>query len=320
MDSNYFRYLNQKCPVCGKEFGENEDIVVCPLCGTPHHRDCYKKNGECGNAFKHNEGFRWEPEINTAAEPSAEENNQNFGGQPPFGQSPFGNAQQPPFGNAQQPFGQPPFTGFSPLSLFPPELDEGVSTEDAASFIQVNPIKYLDRFFHQKGGKRTWNWAAFLFTPLWFFYRKMPKLGSVFFAITFLVSAVCTYAPPALKLMNETAAVYETYVDSSEDEAAAFEKFSQSLAAVIKDNRAGIVFAAAQPVILIAVYIFAGAFANKWYYEHTVKTVRKIKSEIIEPDRQKLTLFRKGGTSLGLAVLAIMASQCGSMILSLILI
>ena len=58
---NYFRYSYEKCPVCEKEFANDDDIVVCPLCGTPHHRDCYKKNGECSNYDKHSEGFHWTP-------------------------------------------------------------------------------------------------------------------------------------------------------------------------------------------------------------------------------------------------------------------
>ena len=31
-------YLGSKCIMCGQEFKENDDIVVCPDCGTPYHR------------------------------------------------------------------------------------------------------------------------------------------------------------------------------------------------------------------------------------------------------------------------------------------
>ena len=48
-------YINLPCPVCGKAFGENDDIVVCPYCGTPHHRECYKQNGGCANEAWHSE-------------------------------------------------------------------------------------------------------------------------------------------------------------------------------------------------------------------------------------------------------------------------
>ncbi len=28
-----------KCPVCGKAFTDEDDIVVCPKCGAPYHRE-----------------------------------------------------------------------------------------------------------------------------------------------------------------------------------------------------------------------------------------------------------------------------------------
>lgn len=56
-----FNYKNQTCPVCGETFKENDDIVVCPDCGTPYHRRCWAKNGGCVNADKHGTGFEWKP-------------------------------------------------------------------------------------------------------------------------------------------------------------------------------------------------------------------------------------------------------------------
>ena len=41
------------CPVCNKNFTENDDVVVCPECGTPHHRECYKITGKCFNEGLH---------------------------------------------------------------------------------------------------------------------------------------------------------------------------------------------------------------------------------------------------------------------------
>ena len=47
------KYTNYKCPVCNNQFTEDDDVVVCPECGTPHHRECYIQNGNCANADKH---------------------------------------------------------------------------------------------------------------------------------------------------------------------------------------------------------------------------------------------------------------------------
>ena len=30
------RYTGETCPVCNQVFQEDDDIVVCPDCGTPH--------------------------------------------------------------------------------------------------------------------------------------------------------------------------------------------------------------------------------------------------------------------------------------------
>ena len=50
------RYENEKCVVCGELFKEGDKIVVCPDCGTPHHRECYENNGECACEKLHNDG------------------------------------------------------------------------------------------------------------------------------------------------------------------------------------------------------------------------------------------------------------------------
>ena len=62
-------YLNSECPYCGKKFTENDDIVVCPDCGTPHHRGCYKEHGVCANNELHG-GFEWK----SSSEPRTPEN------------------------------------------------------------------------------------------------------------------------------------------------------------------------------------------------------------------------------------------------------
>ncbi len=53
------RYTNEKCDGCGKIFTDDEDIVVCPECATPQHRECYKNHGGCVNSHKHGEDFTW---------------------------------------------------------------------------------------------------------------------------------------------------------------------------------------------------------------------------------------------------------------------
>ncbi|HOU09958.1 MAG TPA: RING finger protein, partial [Clostridiales bacterium] len=42
-------------------FNVNDDIVVCPECATPQHRECWQKNNRCVNAEHHAPGFVWTP-------------------------------------------------------------------------------------------------------------------------------------------------------------------------------------------------------------------------------------------------------------------
>lgn len=48
------------CPYCSTELLENDDIVVCPECGTPYHRDCYLAADRCIHEAEHG-SFEWKP-------------------------------------------------------------------------------------------------------------------------------------------------------------------------------------------------------------------------------------------------------------------
>lgn len=51
-------YDNKPCACCGEKFKADDDIVVCPECGTPMHRACW--SGHCPNEQRHAEGFDWD--------------------------------------------------------------------------------------------------------------------------------------------------------------------------------------------------------------------------------------------------------------------
>lgn len=53
------KYTGVKCSACGEEFTDTDDVVVCPECASPHHRKCYRINGECVNTVRHGTGFNW---------------------------------------------------------------------------------------------------------------------------------------------------------------------------------------------------------------------------------------------------------------------
>jgi len=53
------KYTGVKCSACEKIFDESADAVVCPVCGAPHHRECWIKTGRCAYNNLHAEGYAW---------------------------------------------------------------------------------------------------------------------------------------------------------------------------------------------------------------------------------------------------------------------
>lgn len=60
-------YTGSRCPACNKKFTDEDDIVVCPICGAPHHRECYNERGECVFEEEHFTGKTWIPSPSTAS-------------------------------------------------------------------------------------------------------------------------------------------------------------------------------------------------------------------------------------------------------------
>lgn len=56
-------YKGNICDGCGRVFDENDDVVVCPECATPQHRECYNKNNCCVNEHLHAENFEWKGAV-----------------------------------------------------------------------------------------------------------------------------------------------------------------------------------------------------------------------------------------------------------------
>lgn len=305
MNNTDFRYTGEACPVCNENFKSEDDIVVCPLCGTPHHRDCYKQNGECAHSEKHNEGYRW------AHAPTAPSSENNENPVPPF--NPYTtqgethnsrDAASTVFWGAQQ----------NPFDAYPKELEEGIATEEVAEFVQMNAFKYLQNFFYQKSGKKTFNWAAFFFAPYWFFYRKMTKIGIIFMAVMLGISVLLSIPSATTEFMNdmyEWSAKYSdtSEIDTEEEQAAYIESYMADMEKLFTENALGAAIVVADSVISLVLHLIAGFMANKWYYNHTASTIRKIKAEATEPEIRKLRYYKDGGMSMGAAFLAILANN-----------
>lgn len=54
-------FTQYACPVCGQKFHASDDVVVCPQCGAPHHRTCWKEEGRCHFQSAHGTPSQWKP-------------------------------------------------------------------------------------------------------------------------------------------------------------------------------------------------------------------------------------------------------------------
>ncbi len=55
------QYKGKVCESCKKAFEEDEQIVYCPQCGAPLHKNCWDENGGCPYSERHSSGFKWAP-------------------------------------------------------------------------------------------------------------------------------------------------------------------------------------------------------------------------------------------------------------------
>lgn len=234
-------YENEKCPVCGRLFGENDDIVTCPVCGTPHHRECYNRLEHCANADRHGSGFEYKksprpvsPQEYAAKNgtpvgaffvPSsdAENNGESKGTENADGANQSGvkrcircgseiaaDAQFCDRCGARQPMpNRPQYTETVNFDIAPqiPYADsndtlDGNKISDIAFVVRSNTKRFIPKFI--KGKKLSWNWSAFIFGPYYMFFRKMYKQGSVFLALQLAVSLIAQglYSEPYSKLMS----------------------------------------------------------------------------------------------------------------------
>jgi len=181
-----FLYENNKCPVCGKEFAEGDDVVSCPECGTPHHRECYKSLGKCVNKDKHGTDFVYNRNNNEESADAAEiQTFEQFIAD--NGKAYEDESSESSLSEAVENKAEEAKTEVQQKQSSENDID-GVSTYDAATVVGVNSERFVKRF--SKNGKLGWNWGAFFFGPYYFMYRKMYTESLIFLVLPFAASAI----------------------------------------------------------------------------------------------------------------------------------
>ncbi len=272
-------FENKICDGCKKAFEKDDDVVVCPECGTPQHRSCFEENGGCVNSSKHAEGFSWQKEEQP--EVGEEKNGEEIGfdrngdglGELQNKKGIFGNM-DPGVGDNFDMDSEVPdldqliesrVQALAP-GITPEQRREQLCGEELGrtiSFVGSNASSYIKKFRKREHeGKHTFNWAAFFFSPVWFFYRKLYKVGAVY--VSLFVSLTLLMQNPA------------------EDFMAAYKSLAQMSAEMITEADIMSLSKLALPVFgfMVAEFVIrlvAGFTADKMYWKHCRKSLEKVK-------------------------------------------
>lgn len=297
------RYEGIKCPVCnGYLFEDADDIVVCPLCGAPHHRACYHSIGHCGLEVLHGtdqqydkvQKARQEKEEHAKAEAVCPHCGKPIAQDtlccPHCGKMP---------GEAEQPQPETPFRHYAaqidPLGGVHPatDLGNGVTAKEAASFIKMNTTRYIPKFASHS--KTSWNWLAFLLPHGFFFFRKMYKQG--FLASAIYIAATVLSMPWQAEWLNmiSTLPVNATQRDL----------FAKIASGDMRFTSAAILLLAVSLLLNLALRILCGLFADRWYKSHVLRTVKQLSS--LEPEEREEKYIKKGMPNLYILLLVTLA-------------
>lgn len=172
------KYLGEICLICSQAFEENSDVVVCPDCGTPHHRHCWQENNACVNEDKHKDGFAYYVQIEESVDVRNTTTKEDFNTE---------NQQNTNFEEFKSNYG----IEFGDENIASLDEIDGIKVRDFMQFIGFSSIYYLPVFYSfSKGKKKTsFNVMAGFFFPLHQLYRRMNVFG-IFLTIIRLFTSV----------------------------------------------------------------------------------------------------------------------------------
>lgn len=329
-------YNNQPCAGCGKHFHEGNDIVVCPVCATPQHRECWQTEGHCVNESLHSPDFVWKPRESVQLDDTAESNKkchicgaENLSdalhcgncGALLSGESEENSAKEkecrfcgeinPASNRLCSKCGAPLLfeNNFFQDNIYMRGVDApedealgSTTVGNAAYFIQNSAKRYIPKFRRiASGGKISFNWAAFLFAPWWFFFRKLYKAGAIILVLMTSITLM-TYnyqsqvAEVSQTMAGRFAEIQEQYKDVTDEKL--LDEATEKLNAVYTE----FVSQVKKPLAVIAAVTFfehliCGFIANLIYYKRMNQIIDKVKEANAPDEIKKSLIIRAGGVS-----------------------
>lgn len=287
------------CAVCHAYLFDDDDVVYCPECGAPHHRDCYNSIGHCAYADAHGTENQYKKPDFTDEEKKAEIPppagtvtceicGANYGSE----NSKCPECGAPNFKSVGGAFAQFDFLGGVDENL---DLGNGVKASEARRFVFTNTRRYIPKFAEMKLGKKAgWNWFSFLFPCGWFLSRKMYKAG--------IITGILSICFSMLTIPLQTAiSTYDVSTVSNYSQL-----FSTVLADASKIGVSVLALFAAGAVLQLILRLICAIFGDRIYRDYAIETIAGIKrdSDDIDYDYHK-----KGGTNFLLLLLGFFAVQ-----------
>ena len=303
-------YLGKKCPVCEKYFHADDEIVVCPECGTPHHRDCYESLGHCVNEERHAEGYDYnEQETDEKKEgvvtcPSCGKENNEAAFFCQYCAAPLkredsadnkqgGGPSAPGAGNASYPFGF-----IDPLAGVPADADlgDGVTAGEAAKYVKQSTPYFIRVFSNIRNFNRSkFNFAAALFSGGYLLYRKMYKLGAIITAIQLAIMLLSTF-------VRINYAQFYTEFASQYLNASSVTQILEYYSKLASSQMFILYLPSILSIIQLVMMIVIGATFNRMYMKHCKREIIKIKTTAAEGENPDALLQTKGGVNMALAI------------------
>lgn len=304
------KYFGIPCPICNKEFQEHDDIVVCPDCGAPHHRGCYKEHGRCAFEEQHAQGVAWKsPNMDVSlgsqdATAAGTAHCPRCNAVNPANNT-FCNAcgarmQATGEGEAVSAAGIPDYTknfknmGMHNLSVRIDDSLGGIPVKEVAQFVGESALYYLPRFklLELQKNVPSINISAMVFTFFYYFNRKMYKAGTVMLAL-FLLSMV----PNFIMIYYSFPSIMNGILSQG----------------VLEINYSLYPNLMAASNILHYVFLFAsmasGFFANKLYFKFVLGNVHKLKEKYKgRPETEYVQALAINGRTNKVLVIAVMAT------------
>lgn len=304
-------FTGSQCIICQNRFTDDDDIVVCPDCGTPYHRACWERQGKCINTSLHAVGGSWGaiqqenrlrqggrvcPHCQHVNLPDAkkcesckgsllteEEEAQHIRIPMPDGSNVYFDAEDPCCG-------------------LPPDERMGDETlGDVANYVRTNTLYYIPLFrrFRDTGRTVSLNLSCVLFPHLYFAYRKMWLMALVSALVLLLCSVpgmlmgmlqTLTDASSMQEIADMMRQMYGPDVQiMSFDGITAFLQAHQSLI----ENLSVPMY-----LVSIGLRLVLCLFGNYLYYRFVMRHVGRIRKNSPTDHIRRVLLDSEGGTSI----------------------